>query len=340
VLAIALLRPGDTATRTLATIISFGMIFTAYDAIDLWFQARVQSKYAVYAESAALVIKNLLLIFFILTNAPLTAFAWGWALETILGAIGLVVVYRARGFDIKKWRVSWERSKQLLNLGWPMILASSFAVVYLKIDQIMLGQMVSQSEVGIYSSAVKVSEAWYFVPSVVSMSAFPFLVQGKALGEAVYRKRFQQLYDFFAWISLGVAVIMTFAAHFAVVLIFGEQYARAGTILSILTWAGVFFFLREALGRWFITENLLVFSFITNGVGAVVNVAFNMILIPRYAGIGAAIATVISYASAGVLACFIHPKTRDAGWMLLKALAVPLRAVVAAARRSSGPDDS
>jgi O-antigen/teichoic acid export membrane protein len=221
-----------------------------------------------------------------------------------------------------------------------MILASSFAVVYLKIDQVMLGQMVSQSEVGIYSTAVKVSEAWYFVPVVISMSAFPFLVQGKAAGEAVCRKRFQQLYDSLAWISLGVAVIMTFAAHFAVVLIFGEQYARAGTILAILTWAGVFFFLREALGRWFITENLLIFSFITNGIGAVVNVALNIILIPRYAGIGAAIATVVSYASAGVLACFIHPRTRDAGWMMLKALAVPLRTLLAAVRPSSGGDDS
>jgi PST family polysaccharide transporter len=340
-LAITLLRPeGAALTRTLAAIVSFGMIFQAYDAIDLWFQAEVQSKYAVYAKSAALVIKSLVLVLLIVTGASLAAFAWAWALETILAAAGLIIAYRMRGLDIKKWCVTRERAKQLLSIGWPMILASSFAVVYLKIDQIMLGQMAGQSEVGIYSVAVRVSETWFFVPAAISMSVFPFLVQGKALGEAVYRARVQQLFDFLTWVSLGVAVVMTFAARFTVVLVFGESYARSGTMLAILTWAGVFYFLREALGRWFLTENLLMFSFISNGIGAVVNVVLNLILIPRWGGVGAAIATVISYAAAGYFACFITPRTREAAWMMSKALIVPLRALASVVRSASGRNES
>jgi len=340
-LAITLLRPeGGALTRTIAAIVSFGMIFQAYDAIDLWFQAEVQSKYAVYAKSAALVIKSLVLVFLIVTGASLAAFAWAWALETILAAAGLIIAYRMRGLDIKKWSVTRERAKRLLGIGWPMILASSFAVVYLKIDQIMLGQMAGQSEVGIYSVAVRVSETWFFVPAAISMSVFPFLVQGKVLGEVVYRARVQQLFDFLTWVSLGVAVVMTFAARFAVVLVFGESYARSGTMLAILTWAGVFYFLREALGRWFLTENLLMFSFISNGIGAAVNVVLNLILIPRWGGVGAAIATVISYAAAGYLACFITPRTREAAWMMSRALIVPLRALATLVRPASGKNES
>jgi PST family polysaccharide transporter len=339
-LAVAFMRPGDALTMALAAIVAFGMIFQAYDAIDLWFQAEVRSKYAVYANTVSLIVKNVVVIFLIVARASLVAFAWVWVLEATLAAAGLVIVYRAQGHDIKRWRVSWERSKRLLGLGWPMILASSFAVVYLKIDQVMLGQMAAQSEVGIYSAAVKVSETWYFVPAAISMSVLPFLVQGKALGADVYRTRVQQLFDFLVWISLGVAVVVTFAAHFAIVLVFGEPYARAGTMLAILTWAGVFFFLREALGRWFVTENLLVFSFISNGIGAVANVVLNLFLIPRYGGVGAAVATVISYAAAGYFACFITPRTREAAWMMSKALIVPLRALASFARRSSPKGDS
>ncbi len=336
VLAVSILRPGDSLTLMLAATVSFGMIFLAYDAIDLWFQANVQSRYAVYATSAALLVKNLLMIGLIVMKAPLSAFAWAWALETILAGIGLVIVYRMRGLDIKKWRVSRARAKQLLALGWPMILAGSFAVVYLRIDQIMLRQMAGEVEVGIYSAAVRVSETWFFVPVAISMSVFPFLVQGKQAGEAVYRARVQQLFDFLAWVSLGVAVVVTFAARFLVVLVFGEPYARAGTMLAILTWAGVFFFQREALGRWFITENLLPFSFISNGIGAVVNVALNLVLIPRYGGIGASVATLISYAAAGYLACFVSPKTREAAWMMSKALVVPFRGAAALLRPAGG----
>jgi O-antigen/teichoic acid export membrane protein len=339
--AITFLRPeGGALTITLATIISFGMIFTAYDAIDLWFQAEVQSKYAVYAKSAALIIKSLVLVYLIVSKASLAAFAWAWALETILAAAGLVIAYRVRGFDIRKWRVTRERAKQLLGVGWPMILSSSFAVVYLKIDQIMLGQMVGQSEVGIYSAAVKISETWFFVPVAVSMSVFPFLVQSKALGEAEYRARVQQLFDFLVWVSLGVAVVMTFAAHFVVLLVFGEAYERSGPMLAILTWAGVFFFLREALGRWFVAEDLLVFSFISNGIGAFVNVALNLLFIPRWGGIGAAVATVISYAAAGYLACFLLPRTREAARMMSKALIVPLRTLASAVRPPSGRNET
>ena len=60
--------------------------------------------------------------------------------------------------------------------------------------------------------------------------------------------------------------------------------------------------------------------------GAVVNVALNLVLIPRYGGMGAAVATVISYAVAGLFACFLYRPTWRNGWMMVKALLVPFRA--------------
>ena len=338
VAVIMLLRRGDTLTKTLTAVIAFGAIFQAYDVIDVWFQARAELKYPVYAKSVALIFANVAKVVLILAKASLLAFAWVAAFEVIIGAAGLVIAYRATGSGVREWRASRAMAKRLLGLGWPMILASTFAIVYLKIDQVMLGQMTSEHEVGIYSTAVRISEVWYFVPIAISTVVFPHLVQSKSLGRAVFRARVQQVYDFLAWVSLSVAVVMTFAAHFIIVLLFGEAYARSAAILEIHIWAGIFVFLREALGRWFITENLLAFAFISNGLGALVNIVLNFILIPRYQGMGAAIATVISYAAAGYLACFVHPKTREAAAMMSRALIVPLRAVAAAlrARRSGG----
>jgi Na+-driven multidrug efflux pump len=71
-----------------------------------------------------------------------------------------------------------------------------------------------------------------------------------------------------------------------------------------------------------------------------VNVALNLVLIPRWGGVGAAIATVISYAAAGYFACFITPRTREAAWMMSKALIVPLRALVSVVRPASGKNES
>ncbi len=331
---VAILRPGDSLSMLLVAIISFGWIFQAYDAIDVFFQAEERLKYPVYAKSVGLVVSNLLKIYFILTNAPLPAFAAAASLEILVASAGLAVAYRAKGFRMRSWTVRRGEIKRLFNLGWPMMLSSAFAVVYLKIDLVMLGQMIDQAEVGIYSTAARISEMWYFVPVAISTAIFPSLIQSRIrLGRDVYVARTQRLYDFFVWVSLAIAVGVAFAAEFIVVLLFGEEYARAGGILAIHVWAGVFIFLREALGRWFITEDLLSFAFISNGLGALVNVLLNLVLIPRYAATGAAVATVISYASAGYFACFVHPKTREAAWMMSRALAVPVRALAALLRR-------
>lgn len=325
--AVALLRPGDSTSLLLVAIVAFGMVFQAYDVIDIFFQSETNLKYPVNAKSAALALANALKIVFILLGAPLPWFAGAAAIEVVAGAAGLLVAYRLRGLEARAFRWSAEEARRLFAMGWPLILSGTFAVIYFKIDQVMLGQMISQAEVGIYATAARISEMWYFVPVAISTAVFPVLIRSRQEeGPAIYRERTQRLYDFYVWVSLSVAVVMTFAANRIVVLLFGEAYARSGPILAIHIWAGVFIFLREVLGRWFITENMLTFAYVSNGLGALVNVALNLVLIPRYAAMGAAVATVASYATAGYLSCFLHPRAREAARMMSLALVAPLRA--------------
>lgn len=325
--AVSLLRPGDALTRVLVGIIAFGIIFQAFDSIDIWFQSQVQSKYVVYAKSTALILANLAKIVLILAEASLVAFAWVSALEIVAGAIGMAVVYRVRGYYIQAWRANVARVKSLLGQSWPMILAGVLAVVYLRIDQVMLGEMVGQREVGVYSTAVRISEVWYFVATAVTISVFPALVRSKSLGREIYEVRLQQLYDFLVWIALVVAVVLTFTSGPLVALLYGEEYSGGGLILAIHIWAGLFVFVREALGKWLINEGFMKFFLLGNGLGAAVNVLLNWFLIPAYGGVGAAVATVVSYAVAGYLACFIVPQTRGAGKMMSRALVVPFRTI-------------
>jgi PST family polysaccharide transporter len=339
VLTIRLVRPDDRLVQLMTAIVGFGLIFQAFDAVDIWFQSRVQSKYVVYARSTGLLVANLLKVALIIAGASLVAFAWISALDMIVTAAALVVVYRVRGYFITRWRFDLRRGLELLGQSWPLILSGALAVVYLKIDIVMLGQMKGIETVGIYSTAARISEIWYFIPVAISVSVFPALIKGRDLGTRVYRRRLQQLYDFLVWIALLLAVALTFIAGPLIRLLYGEPYAGAGPILAIHIWAGIFVFMREAFVRWLTNEGLLHYFLITNGVGAVLNVVLNLFLIPAHGGVGAAVATVISYGAGGYLACFITPRTRDAGMMMSKALIVPLRAV-AGRLRSHGGDGS
>lgn len=322
--AISLIRPGDRLSLALVGIISFGIIFTAFEAIDIWFQSRIEAKYAVYAKSAGLILANMVKIPLIIAGAGLVAFAWVSALEVAVGALGLVIVYRYRGYFIRAWRFSMARAKSLLAISWPMILSGALAMIYLRIDQVMLREMVSDEAVGVYSTAVRISEVWYFIPIVAVKSIFPELVKSRDLGREIYMERLQSLYDFLAWTAMPGVLFLTLFAGRIIVLLYGEPFAGGGVILAVLIWSSPFIFLREAYGRWLVNEEMTKFYIIAHGSGAILNVSLNLALIPAYQGTGAAVATVVSYAAGGYLASFLHPRTRPAGVMMTKALIAPV----------------
>jgi O-antigen/teichoic acid export membrane protein len=308
--AILYFNPQETLTHWLVAIVSVGTIFLSFETIDFWFQSKTQSKYTVWSTNSAYVIVNVVKVILIQLKASLIAFTWTMTAEKILASVALVITYKLQGNAIKAWRFSWQRAKHLLGQSWPLILSGFVIMIYMRIDQVMLGQMRDSSEVGVYSAAVKIAELWYFIPGAIIQSVFPSVVQAKDMDEQTYYGRIQKLLNFMAWVSYAVAIPMTLLSDFIVDILYGPQYAEAAPALSILVWAGLFVSLGLARGPWLITEGLMRFSASTTAVGAVINVIFNFLLIPQYGGLGAGIATVIAQFFAAYGANAFYPKTR------------------------------
>lgn len=334
--AISIVRSDDPQAKAATAIFSLTLLLHSFDAIDLYFQSQVRSKYSVIARTAGLVLANLLRIAAILTGAGVLAFVWIGVIDIVAGAGGLVVMYRRLGLRLRRWRFSMRRARELLGQSWTLILSGALAVIYFKIDQVMLGEMAGDIEVGIYSTAVRISEVWYFLPSAVTVSVLPALVRSRSRGMELYGLRLQQLCDILALMAYAVAVPMTFVARPLMLLLYGDEFAGAGSILALHIWAGLFVFLKTALHQWLLIENRLPFLFITNGLGAAMNVVLNLVLIPRYGGMGAAFATVVSYAFASHVAILFYRASWGMGWMMTKALAAPIRVPLDLARRGGG----
>ncbi len=318
--AILLMHPYGSLAYWLVAIIAAGMIFQAFDVIDYWFQTQVQSKYTVYAKNAALFFIVLVKAALILYHAPLIAFAWAYLAETILVSLAMMIVYRINGHFIKFWHVNLDRAKSLLRDSWPLILSSLAIMVYMRIDQVMIGEMIGTDAVGIYSAAISISEVWYFIPMAITASVFPVIIHSKKISEELYRSNFQRLYDLMVWLALIVAVPMTFYADSIINILYGSQYNQAGTVLTIHIWGSVFVFLGVTSGRWFLAENMNHIFFRRTLAGGVVNVILNFILIPVYGIRGAAIATLISQASAAYFGDIFNSATRELFFMKTKSL--------------------
>jgi len=316
--AITWLRPGDTLARVMVAILGSTLLFKAADVSKYWFEAKVQSKYTVIVENTVFLAMAVGKVGLILSGASLMAFVWITLVETVLVAAGVLWVYQRRVGALVRWQLHFARARSLLKESWPLILSGLAVMVYMRIDQIMLGEMLGDDAVGIYSAAVRISEVWYFVPMSIVASVFPAIIEAKKTSEELYLRRLQKLYDLMVVMALGVAIVMTFCSNWVVVLLFGKSYAAAGGVLAVHTWAGIFIFLHVASGKWLVMEGFQKDALYRALFGAFMNVGLNVILIPTNGVLGAAYATVISYFFA-VFLVSIGKETRIAAWMMLKA---------------------
>ncbi len=318
--AILVMRPADTQTRWLVGIIATGLIFQSFDAIDLWFQSQTLSKYTVVAKNLAFVVLSVIKVILIVNRASVVAFAYAALAEVIIGGAGLVLFYARQHSMSTLWCPRMDEARRLLRESWPAILSGLAIMIYMRIDQVMLAQMSGNREVGIYSAALRFSEIWYVIPSVIVSSVRPSLTHAKQESESRYYRQLQQLCNVLVRIAYVIALPMTFASSLIITCLYGQTYAGAGIVLSIHIWAAIFVFLGGAMSIWFVNEGILKYTLIQTILGAVLNVIINIVLIPQYGGVGAAIATVISYGFAAYLCNALSKKTMIVFKMQTKAL--------------------
>lgn len=310
----------DTKTNILIAIITFAVIFQAFNVIDFNYQAEVKSKYVVYAHLVSLVISSTTKLIFIWTAAPLVWFASVFLLDAVVRAIGLFVIYLQNTGKICYWKWRWQTAKELLRDSWPLILSGMVISIYMRIDQVMIKEMLGAEEVGLYAAAVRLSEAWYFVPMAITSSVFPAIVNAKKQSEELYYQRLQKLYDLMVWLAIAIALPTTFLAPWVIRVLYGDAFSQAAGVLSIHIWAGVFVFLGVASGKWFITENFMKLSFYRTFLGAIGNVIFNLIFIPIFHIKGAAMGTLLANFLAAYFFDVINLKTRKIFLMKTKSL--------------------
>lgn len=320
VLAVGLVRPGEAAAQSLVAIVAVGTLFQAVDIVDLWFQSRVQSRFTVMARNAAFLAMLLVRVTLILTHAGVAAFAWAASVELALAALALALSYRRWGRAWTALRPRFARMRALFVEAWPLLVASLAVLVYMRIDQVMLAAMLGEREVGLYAAAVRLSEMWYVIPTVLVSSVMPSLTAARAQSEELYYQRLQMLFNLLARAAYLIAIPISLYAGPLMRLLYGESYAAAGTMLAVHVWTVVFVFVGVAYSPWIINERRSHYLMLQTTSGACFNVLLNLWLIPSYGAVGCAIASVLAQALAVWLANGLFAPTRRIFRMQAKAL--------------------
>jgi PST family polysaccharide transporter len=321
--AITVVKKGDASLFLYVAIICSGQIFLSANIIDLYFQSQVKSKYSVYAQNCAFLLLSAFKVVMILNKASLTAFVWANLAESLLSMSLMVVLYRKNHHNIKDWHSNTHTMAMLLKQSWPFIISGFAVMVYLRLDQVILGSLKDSRQVGLYSVAVRMIELWYVVPGIISSSVFPALVAiGKESREKLY-EQVQKLYTFMLWVAIFAACMISLAAAPLIAVVFGAKYAESAPILSLLAWIAVPMFASFPRQRLFYVENKLTHGLHLELWIASLSLLSNLYFIPRLGAKGAALSALIAnIVSEFIVAIYLQP-FRDSLLMYGKSLIAP-----------------
>lgn len=299
---------GDRVIVWVAFLQSLSLLFQSFEMFHYWYQSRMETQVSVKVQTAAYLVMSAYKIALLALGMSVQWFAFSTALEAAAVALFLYIAYRKKG--TQKLSVSLTYGKKLLGESYHFILSGLMVTIYSEMDKIMLKQMLSAEATGYYVAANKVSSLWSFVLMALISSAQPLIIAARSKDYNVYIKKNKQLYAAVIWIGAAAGLAVTILGKWIILIMYGESYIAATSSLQISAWYTLFAMLGSARGTWIVCENKGKYVKYYLGVGAVLNVILNYLLIPIYGAAGAAAATLLTQIFTSVFAPALFKETR------------------------------
>ena len=302
------LKDGDRVIVWVAFLQSLSLVFQSFEMIHYWYQSRLETHVSVKIQSFAYIVMAVYKIALLVLGKSVEWFAFSTALEMAVVAAALIFIY-GKG-EGKKLTISIDAGIELLKSSYHFILSGLMVTIYSEMDKIMLGEMLSEAAVGFYTAATKVSSMWSFVLIALINSSRPVIISSRNHSQELYVKQNKRLYAAVIWIGIAAGLGITALGKWIIYFMYGEAYLPATSSLQISAWYTMFAMLGTARGIWIVCENKAKYVKYYLGIGAVINVILNYLLIPAFGPGGAAAATLITQIFTAVLAPALFKETR------------------------------
>lgn len=313
-----ILDANDPLAQVVVALCSIGVLFNIFDVFNYWFQSKLESKKTAIAALVAYSVTAAYKIFLLATGKSVQWFALATSVDYICIAIILFWYYRRENGD--KLAFSWRYGKQLLGNSCHFIFPGLMVAIYAQTDKIMLKHMLNEEEVGFYATATALCSMWTFILSAIIDSLTPVIMQSYKNDKEKYERYNKLLYCIVFYLSAFVSLAFIVGGNLAITILYGEAYLPAVAPLMVVTWYTAFSFLGSARNAWIVCEKkqkCLKYIYV---LAAVVNVVLNLLLIPIWGTIGAAVASLISQVITVMVVPFFIKDIRKNSIMMLEAI--------------------
>ena len=207
------------------------------------------------------------------------------------------------------------RLNRYLHLMWkslPLLLSTGVMILYVKMDVIMLQYFLGSNSVGIYSAGSRIFEAFLMFSIPIVSTCYPVMQDYfNAKRDRVLRQTIRKFQVILLMISILIILLMFLYAGVLIHVLFGAEYANSVIVLNVLVIALPAVFIGDLLTKFLIMKEQLYFVMFRNVFGLSVNLILNILLIPNYGLLGAAIASVLGYFTANLAYPLLNMRMRS-----------------------------
>ncbi|CAI0696180.1 colanic acid exporter [Serratia entomophila] len=284
----------DTTEVVMLVLMLASAYFSVQDVYKIYYDATLKSKRNTIINNAVLILSILLRLGLVHAELSLAWFAVPYIVSSAIPYLVRRWMFcrenRAQIAAPRRLIKSYE--KYLFSVGLPLAVSSLSIVIYTRIDQLMLGNMLGTQAVGWYSAATTLAQGWVFVPMAMITSLMPGIAGSRQPEEQAYRIRLLNL--IVLMISLPVLLFFVWFAQPVIELLYGAEFQPSAAILAVCTLTAMFGALGTVSYRSMVLFSGYRFIALKMPIVAVINVVLNILLIPRYGLMGAAISTLFS----------------------------------------------
>jgi PST family polysaccharide transporter len=284
----------DRSLLMLYSILALQLFSSAFLILKQWFQIKSLNKFVVISSQISLLLVSIGKIVFVIITSNVFVYA------IILAAGSMIEIFLLYTFFLKKTNIiaiknfDFTYCRTLFQNSFPLLLSGLSVIILMKGSQILIGNMLSPSELGIYSIGLTIGELVFFIPTSIITAMYPKISKARKENgnsdDLIVRTSGISVFICFLF-----ALFCTFVMPTLIKIVYGDAYLDAGKIVQICGWVGVFLAIGTNHSCFLIFENLQKYDLYAAVMGAGVNIILGYFLIKQIGISGVAVAFLIAH---------------------------------------------
>jgi O-antigen/teichoic acid export membrane protein len=203
-----------------------------------------------------------------------------------------------------KLRADFSYWKEFLRESFPMGAVAMITFLYYRLDTILLSVMRPSADVGIYNAAYKIIDNVSFFPGMFMGLIMPIMAKNFFSDQEKFRRVSNKTFKVFIILVVPLVVGTVFLADDIIRIIGGAGFGESANVLRILVFALAFIFFGNFFNSIMVAGNFQKKLMYILGLAAIVNIALNLIFIPRFSYTAASVSSVITEFLVATLTCY------------------------------------